>query len=135
MPPLLLDDEEAIALAAGLPALRGAIVDRRARDTALVAAVLKLLGHGKTPLTPVLVPLQARMLRRPQAARGTELPAGPQGLATAVGPEVAGAVATGVVCRAVARSLPLRSRLLDAAVAYGGTVGLALVADRVLRRR
>jgi hypothetical protein len=126
---------DAVAFAAGLPALRGAVVGRQARDAALSAAMLGLLRGRSGPLTPVISLLQARMLRRVEVARGVEPPDRPQGVASTAGPELVAALATGAVCRSLVRSLPVRSRVIDAAVAYGGTLALAAVVDRTLRRR
>ncbi len=133
MPPVLRDG--AVALAAALPALRAAVVGRQAHDTALSAAVLGLVRGRSGPLTPAISMLQARMLRRVEIARGAEPPVQPQGVAAAAGPELVAALATGAVCRSLVRSLPVRSRVIDAAVAYGGTLALAAVIDRTLRRR
>lgn len=126
---------DAVSFAAVLPALRGAVVGRQAHDAALSAAMLALLQRRSGPLTPVISLLQARMLRRVEWARGAKPPAQPQGVAAVVGPELVAALATGAVCRSFVRSLPMRSRVIDAAVAYGGTLALATVVDRTLRRR
>jgi uncharacterized protein (DUF697 family) len=127
--------DDAVRFAAGLPALRDAVVGRQAHDAALSAAMLGLLRSGRGPLTPVISLLQARMLRRVEVARGVAPPAQPQGVAAAAGPELAAALATGAACRTLVRSLPLRGRVVDAAVAYGGTLALASVAGRMPRRR
>lgn len=125
----------AAVYAAGLPSLRGAAVERQARDTALAAAALAAVRSGAGPQAPVLALMQARMLRRIEVARGVSAPDTPAQLAAVVGPELGGAVITGALCRTVVRALPVRTRLLDAAVAYGGTRGLGAVAARLLDRR
>ncbi len=127
--------DDAVAFAAGLPALRGSVVGRQAHDAALSAAMLGLLRGRSGPLTPAISLLQARMLRRVELARGAEPPTQPQGVAAAAGPELVAALATGAVCRSLVRSLPVRNRVIDAAVAYGGTLALATVVDLTLRRR
>jgi hypothetical protein len=130
-----LGPREADALAARLPALRPSVVGRHAQDTALVAAATALLRRGRGPVSPALTLMQARLLRRMETANGVRPPGDPQSVLTSAGPEIAAALATGVACRRLVRGLPVRSRLIDAAVAYGGTLALATVADKLLRRR
>lgn len=127
--------DDVVPYSAALPALRDAAVRGLGRDAAVTAAALALLRSGEGPVAPALTLVQARMLRRVQLARGIEPPQRPEGLAAVVGPEVVGATAVGVACRSLVRRLPVRSRLLDAAVAYGGTAVLAAAAGLVLRHR
>ena len=127
--------EAAVGVAAGLPAVRAAVVRRRAGDSAVVAGMIALLRRGQLPVSPVITLLQARMLRQVEAASGKPVPVQPQAAIMAAAPEVAAAMATGLLCRTAARALPVRGRLLDAGVAYGGTLALAQVASRVLARR
>jgi hypothetical protein len=126
---------EADALAAGLPSLRGPVVERQARDTALIAAVLAFARRGRMPTSPAITLLQARLLRRIEVANGVRPPVDPQAAVLKAGPELASALATGIACRRLVRSLPVRSRVIDAAVAYGGTLALARVTETLLRRR
>lgn len=123
--------ENGIALAARLPVLREPVTRRHAREAAVSTAALAGLSRRGGPMLPVLALAQARMLRRVAIARGGTTPGDPTGLATALGPELGAALATGVACRAVARRLPFRGRATDALVTLAGTAALAAAADRL----
>jgi hypothetical protein len=122
------------ALASGLPSLRAAVERRRIADAALAAASLSAFARvGGRPLLPVLALAQARTLRELAIARGETAPSTPAATATAVGPELAAALAIGLVCRTLVRRLPLRGRLVEGVVAGSGTLVLALAARRLPR--
>jgi len=117
-------------LAARLPALREAAGCAIAGRAAGVAAGLAAVPWGSKAQLPLLVPLQARMLRDLAVVSGAPTPLTQQGLATAVGPEVGAALGVGALARTLVRRLP-RSRLVDGAVAGGVTLALAEGARRL----
>jgi hypothetical protein len=126
--------ERGVALASRLPVLRPSVERRRTLDSALGAASLVAFARGEArPLLPVLALAQARTLRQLSVARGESVPSAPAGVATTVGPELAAALAVGLVCRTLVRRLPVRGRLVEGAIAGAGTFALAAVARRTRR--
>jgi uncharacterized protein (DUF697 family) len=122
-------------LAAMLPRLRDAVVRRDVLTTSVAAATLVGFARGSGAMMPVLTMLQARMLRRVRTACGEKPPTDPQGIALAAGPNLAAAVATGLVCRSLSRRLPVRGRLVGSAIAFAGTTALGTAARRFLPQR
>jgi hypothetical protein len=123
---------DAAALASALPVLRDAVRERRVADGALAAAGLAISSGG--PRLPLLALAQARMLSDVAAASGSSAPESPRATAEAVATPLAAALATGVLTRTLVRRLPVRHRLLDAAVAGAATYALATAFGRVVRR-
>jgi uncharacterized protein (DUF697 family) len=121
---------DAAAMAAHLPVLRPAARRRLAVRGAGIAAGLAASPWGARAHLPLLVPLQARMLRDLDVAAGRPAPSSSSGLGAAVGSELGAALAVGVLARTFVRRLPLRSRLVDAAVAGGATLALGTLAAR-----
>lgn len=122
---------EATALAARLPALRRAVVPllvRRGSVRAAAVAAVPWLGQGRFPL---LVLLQARMLRDVSRARGVAIPATPREVGLAVGAELAGPVGVGLAARRVYRSLPRRSLVAGAAISSVATYALGSAGARL----
>ena len=124
---------EAAPLAARLPVLRPATQRCLAQQAAGIAAGLSAAPWGSDRHLPLLVPLQARLLRDLDIAAGRPAPSSQQELGAAVAPEVGAALALGLVARGLVRRLPVRSRLVDAAVAGGATFALATLATRARR--
>ena len=114
-------DEEAVGLAARLPAVRRALERRLIEHTALVSALVPLTPGGPHAHMPLLTLAQGRMLLRLGVAQGRPLPHDPQLLAAAVGPTLVGTFAAGLGLRALYRRLPVRGPLVAAALAYAGT--------------
>lgn len=120
----------AAPLAARLPALREAAGRAIGGRAAGAAAVLAAVPRGSKAQLPLLVTLQARMLRDLAVASGAPSPVTQQALGTAVGPEVGAALGVGALARTLVRGLP-RSRLVDGAVAGCVTLALAEGARRL----
>jgi uncharacterized protein (DUF697 family) len=124
--------ERATPLAARLPVLRDAVVDRLiaqfARQNGVVAAAVFLPGAD----LPVLTLNQVRMLMRIADAYGFELDRKRI-------PEVLGVIGGGIGLRAVARSLlgivPVAGWAVKAGIAYGGTRALGEAARRYFESR
>jgi hypothetical protein len=95
------------------------------------AATLTLIRGARVPLAPPLTLQQARLARELARARGAAAPAEPEELARTVGPELGLALATGLVARGLVRRLPVRNRLVEAAVAAAGTAIVATAARRL----
>lgn len=123
---------EGAALARSLPVLRSAVEGRRAREGAADAGVLAAFGSG--PRLAVLALQQSRMLSDLATAGGRPAPSDPRAAAETVGPSLAAALGTGLAARALVRRLPVRNRLLEAAVAAAATYALATVFSRVASR-
>ncbi len=121
---------EAAALAARLPVLQDAVERDVVARTAVTNAAVAVLPWIRQAHMPLMTLAQARMLLALDIARGRSLPDAPRELAAVAGPELAAALAAGVGLRGFYRRLPVRGRLLGAAVAYGGTRALG-----ELRRR
>jgi hypothetical protein len=122
---------EAAPLASRLPVLRGAVQRGLTARAAGVAAGIAAAPWGPTTHLPLLVLLQARLLRDLAVASGTPAPATQQELGATVGPEIGAAAGLGLAARSLVRRLPVRGRLVDAAVAVAGTVALATGAGRL----
>jgi len=124
--------EKATPLAARLPVLRDAVVDRLiahfARQNGVVGVAVFLPGAD----LPVLTLNQIRMLLRIADAYGFELDRERI-------PEVLGVVGSGVGLRAVARSLlgviPVAGWAVKGSIAYGGTKALGEAAKRYFESR
>jgi uncharacterized protein (DUF697 family) len=119
-----LGDEDAVALAGRLPALREAVERRVIGRTALANAAIAAAPWMKQAHLPLMSLAQGRMLLGLGAAEGVALPRDPQQLAAAAGPPLAGALVAGVGLRALYRRLPVRGPLVAALVAYAGTRAL-----------
>ncbi len=122
---------EGAALAARLPVLRAPVERRRALEGALAAGTLAALTRDEGPHLAALTLGQARMLSDLSAASGAPSPRDTRAAAEAVAPALAAAVATGLLARTLVRRLPVRGRVLEAAVAAGATAALAALAGRI----
>ncbi len=122
---------ERAPLAARLPVLREAFERHRKLNAVVTAATLAALSRGAGPHLPVLALSQARMLSDLAAAGGARTPGDPRAAAEAVAPRLGAAVATGLVSRSLVRRLPVRNRLVEAAVAAGSTFALATLAPHI----
>ncbi len=122
---------EAAPLAARLPALRPAAHRGLATRAAGAAAGMAAVPWGADEHLPQLVLLQTRLLRDLAVTAGRPAPTTQQEVAAAVGPELGSALAVGIAARSLVRRLPLRNRLIDAAVAGGATLALATAATRL----
>jgi hypothetical protein len=118
-------------LAARLPVLRRGFERGRIVDGAVAAGSLAAFDRGSGAQFPALALAQARMLSDVLAAGGAPTPRDTRAAAQAVAPPLVAAVVTGLVARTVVRRLPVRGRLVEAAVAAGVTAALASVAARV----
>jgi uncharacterized protein (DUF697 family) len=124
--------EHATPLAARLPVLRDAVVDRLithfARQNGFVGVAVFVPGAD----FPILTANQVRMLMRIADAYGFELDR--ERL-----PEVLGVVGTGYGLRTVARSLlgviPIAGWAVKGGIAYGGTRALGEAAKRYFERK
>lgn len=123
---------EGSALASELPVLRDAVQDRRVEEGALSAAALASLG-ADAPRLPVLTLAQSRMASDVTAAAGGPRPEALDAAARAVGPQLAAALGTGLVARALVRRLPVRNRLVDAVIAAAATYALGTAFRRIGR--
>ena len=121
---------DAAALAAALPVLRTATLGTLTARCAAVAAGLAAAPWAAAAKLPLLVPLQARLLRDLDVAAGRQVPSTRPELGAAVGPELGAALAVGFAARTLVRRLPFSSRLVEAAVAAGGTLALGRLASR-----
>ncbi|MEO5634386.1 hypothetical protein [Gaiella sp.] len=118
------------ALAARLPILRAPVSEGLVARTAYANAALAA-SPQIVPQLPMLTFTQVRMLLLVGVARGETLPRGPEGLLRAAGPSLVAALGAGVGARALVRRLPVRGRLVRAAIAYGVT---RMLGTAVLRR-
>jgi hypothetical protein len=119
------------ALARTLPALRDAVVRRRAADAAFSAAMVAALGAAKGPRLPVLALAQARMLSDVAVASGAEPDRNGQEAARRLAVPLAAALGTGLAARALVRRLPFRARAVDGAVAAGASLALGAAFRRI----
>ena len=122
---------DAAPLAARLPVLRAA-----SRRSLTVHAASTAAGLAAAPWVggsnlPVLVPLQARLLRDLDVVDGGQIPDSQQAAAATVGQQLGTALAVGVAARSLVRRLPFRSRVVDSLVAGGATFALGRVAARL----
>jgi hypothetical protein len=122
---------EAAPLAARLPVLRGPAQRGLTVQAAGIAAGIAAAPWGTAAHLPLLVLLQARLLRDLAVATGQAAPSTQQEIGTTVGPELGSAIGLGFAARSLVRRLPVRNRALDAAVAATGTVALATGATRL----
>lgn len=124
--------EQAWALAAELPALRRGVTSALAERSALRSAIVAGATFVPGPDLPAVTVAQIRLVLRLLGARGMRT----EGPALAFG--VAGALATGLVGRALARSLrrrlPVPPAVVQAAVAYAGTKAIATAVERLPER-
>jgi uncharacterized protein (DUF697 family) len=124
--------EHATPLAARLPVLRDAVVDRLivqfSRQNGVIGVAVFIPGAD----FPILTVNQLRMLMRIADAYGFELDKERI-------PEVLGVIGTGYGLRAVARSLlgivPIAGWAVKGGIAYGGTRALGEAARRYFERR
>jgi hypothetical protein len=122
---------EGAALAARLPVLRRAVERRRALDGTLTAAALAAMTRDGGPHLPALALAQARLISDLSVVNGAAPPRDTRAAAEAVAPALGAALATGVLARTLVRRLPVRGRLVEAAVAAAGTAALAALAGRI----
>lgn len=127
----VLDDEDGVALAARLPALREAVKRRVIGRTALANAAIAGAPWLKQAHLPVLSLAQGRMLLRLGVAEGATLPHNPQQLAAAAAPSLGGALVAGLGLRSLYRRLPWRGPLVAAFLAYAGTRSLGELRTRL----
>jgi hypothetical protein len=125
--------DDGAPVAASLPVLRDAVARRRAADGALAAAGLAALGAGSGSRLPVLALAQARMLSDVAIATGAEESGDQKAAAQELAVPLALSLGTGLAARELVRRLPLRARVLDAAVAAGATLALGAVFRRLPR--
>ena len=123
-------DRDAAPLAARLPTLRPAAERLLARRGAARAAAVAVARSSPPAKLPVLVLLQAALLRDLEVTRGRPAPSSQQEVATTAGVDVGAALATGLAARALVRRLPFRNGVVEAAVAGAGTLALAALAAR-----
>jgi hypothetical protein len=125
--------EDGAPLAAELPVLRGAVARHRAAESAVAAAGLAALGAGSGPRLPVLALAQARMLSDIAVASGAEQSGDQKETAQELAVPLALSLATGLAARELVRRLPVRARMVDAAVAAGATLALGAAFRRLPR--
>jgi len=118
----------AAGLAARLPALRGAVVRTLVGRGAARAAAIAAAPWVRGAHLPLLLPLQAGLLRDVSAASGGGVPEGPLVAGTRVRPELGVALFTGLVGRRLARSLPGNGAPVRALIAGGATLALGVLA-------
>jgi hypothetical protein len=119
------------SLARSLPALRDAVVRRRAADAAVAAGMLAALGAAQGPRLPVLALAQARMLSDVAVASGAEPGGDGADTAQRLGLRLAAALGTGLAARSLVRRLPFRARVLDGAVAAAASLALGAAFRRL----
>jgi hypothetical protein len=115
---------DAAAVAARVPVLRPAARRRLVQESAVRGGVLAAAPWVHGAHLPILVLLQVRMLRDLAAAEGRPAPEGPQQLGLTLGPELGGALATGLVGRRASRAVAWTGPAGRAAVAFAGTAAL-----------
>jgi uncharacterized protein (DUF697 family) len=124
--------EHATPLAARLPVLRDAVVDRLIAQYARQNAVIGVAVFVPGADFPILTANQVRMLMRIADAYGFELDKERI-------PEVLGVIGTGYGLRAVARSMlgivPIAGWAVKGSIAYGGTRALGQGARRYFERK
>jgi hypothetical protein len=128
---------DAAGLAARLPILRPAVQRHLVSASAIRAAVIAAAPWVHEAHLPVLVLLQARLLRDVAAAGGHPAPQTPQQVGLMLGPELGGALATGIAGKGLSRTVPWAGAVGRAAIASVGTAFLGTVAatqgDRLAR--
>jgi hypothetical protein len=125
--------KDGAAVARAVPALRNAFQEQRAEESTISAATMAVTG-GDAPKLPLLALAQARALADISTARGDNREEGVPGLASMVGAPLGAALGTGLAARALVRRLPVRNRLVEAAVAAGATYALVTAFRRLARR-
>jgi len=123
------------ALASSLPVLRDAVEARRAVEgTVAAGAIVMLAKAGNAPHLPVIS--QSQMLSDITTTHGAEPPESPRATATTVAPPLVASLVTSALSRRLVQRLPVRyrrSRLVEAAVAVGASIGLAAIFRRLGR--
>jgi len=123
------------ALASSLPVLRDAVEARRAVEGTVAAGAIAMLAKaGNAPHLPVIS--QSQMLSDITTTHGAEPPESPRATATTVAPPLVASLVTSALSRRLVQRLPVRyrrSRLVDAAVAVGASIGLAAIFRRLGR--
>jgi hypothetical protein len=122
-------DHNAVALAARLPALRPAVVERLVEFSSLKAGVTALIAARRRELFPLLVMQQLRLALDVAAATG-------QRLGRERAPEVAAVVAAGLGVRTAMRRLGLQGSAVAAGLSgYAVTRALGEAARRMAQLR
>jgi hypothetical protein len=119
---------EAAGLASRLPTLRRAAVRSAVGRAAIRAAAIAGLPWVRGSHLPLLLPLQAQLVREVSSATGGGVPDGPLVAGTRLRPELGVALATGLVGRRLARGLAFRSAPARAMIAGGATLALGVLA-------
>lgn len=112
------------ALAARLPVVRAAALERQSRESAVIAGTLAAFANRDAAMLGVLALAQARMLTRLETSAGAATGSDPVTAGRATGQSLGTAVGLGLVCRSLVRRLPVKGRLVDGAVAAAGTYAL-----------
>ncbi|MBA2293549.1 MAG: hypothetical protein H0W16_00285, partial [Actinobacteria bacterium] len=124
------------ALASSLPVLRDAVEARRAVEGTVAAGAIAILAKaGNAPHLPVIS--QSQMLSDITTTHGAEPPESPRATATTVAPPLVASLVTSALSRRLVQRLPVRyrrSRLVEAAVAVGASIGLAAIFRRLGRQ-
>jgi uncharacterized protein (DUF697 family) len=126
-----LSSDDAAALAAALPALRGGVERRIVRRTALANAGIGAAPWLQEAHMPLMTLAQGRMLLELGVAGGVAESGAAQPLARAAGPAVATSVGAGLALRALYRRLPVHGHAVAAAVAFAGTYALGELRARL----
>jgi uncharacterized protein (DUF697 family) len=118
---------DAVALAARIPLLRGAVGEQLVSQASLRSAFLGIAARGTVARFPLLALAQARLVLDLAAAHGREL--GPERA-----PELGAVAGTGLALRSLVRRLGLAgSRVTAGLSGYAGTRALGEVALRRFR--
>lgn len=126
-----LPGDVAVALAARLPVLRGAVSRRLIARTALANAAIGASPWMRRAHLPLMTAAQGRMLLDLGVVEGATLPRDPQRLAAVAGLPLGGALVAGLGLRGIYRRLPVRGPLVAALVAYAGTRALGELRARI----
>lgn len=116
--------KDVTGVAARLPVLRDAALRRLVAESAGRAAVIAGAPWVRRSHLPLLVLLQARLLRDLATASGRPPPQTPQEVGVALGPELSGTLAVGLAGRALSRSVSWAGAPGRAAIALAGTLAL-----------
>jgi len=112
------------ALAARLPIVREAAVERQSRESAVTAGTLAAFTDAGAAVLPALALAQAKAMTKLETSAGAPVSADPAVAARTAGQNLGAAVAVGLACRSLVRRLPVRGRLVEGAVAAAGTYAL-----------
>lgn len=112
------------ALAARLPVVRDAAIERQSLESAVTAGTLAAFSGAGKAVLPVLALAQTRTLMRLDASAGAQASSDPAVAAQVTGQSLGAALAVGLACRSLVRRLPVRGRLVEGAVAAAGTYAL-----------